>query len=231
MDQRILLVDGKKGGYLYGEALKTLRTNLQFCGAQVRAVLLTSCFPDEGKSDIAFHLAVELGRAGKRVLLLDADIRKSSFQTRYSVGRKTEGLSQYLSGQVKNVADIIYQTNYEKMDIVFSGPTAPNPSELLGQPVFKTLMEQLRQYYDYIIVDTPPAGNLIDAAVVGSVCDGALLVIESGRSSYRLAQKTKNQLEKSGCRILGAVLNKVDVRQSRYYGKYKSYEAYDTAKK
>ncbi len=231
MNSPILLIDNKKENYLYKEAMKTLRTNLQFCGKDIKTVLLTSCFPGEGKSDIAFHLAEELGKAGEKVLLLDADIRKSVYLTRYMVSNEVNGLSQYLSGQIKNIVEIIYPTNYEKMDIIFSGPAAPNPSELLGQPIFRKMMEQMRQYYDYIIVDTPPAGSLIDAAVVGRACDGALLVIESGKSSYRLEQKTKNQLEKSGCQILGAVLNKVDIRQNWYYGKYKSYEAYVKPKK
>lgn len=233
MDQRILLVDGKKGGYLYGEALKTLRTNLQFCGPQIRAVLLTSCFPDEGKSDIAFHLAVELGKAGKRTLLLDADIRKSVYLTRYMVSSEVSGLSQFLSGQIKSLEQIVYQTNYANMDIIFSGPTAPNPSELLGQKLFRDMMEVLKKQYDYILVDTPPMGNLIDAAIAGQSCDGALLVVESGKASYKAEQKIKAQLEKSGCHVLGAVLNKVDIQQNRYYSsyyrKYKKYDSYEEA--
>ena len=228
MDQRILLVDGKKGGYLYGEALKTLRTNLQFCGAQIRAVLLTSCFPDEGKSDIAFHLAVELGRAGKRVLLLDADIRKSVYLTRYMVSAEVNGLSQFLSGQIKSLEQIVYHTNYDNMDIIFSGPPAPNPSELLGQKLFRDMMAVLKKQYDYILVDTPPMGSLIDAAVAGQSCDGALLVVESGKASYKAEQKIKAQLEKSGCHVLGAVLNKVDIQQDRYYSSYyKNYGSYE----
>lgn len=228
MDQRILLVDGKKGGYLYGEALKTLRTNLQFCGAQIRAVLMTSCFPDEGKSDIAFHLAVELGRAGKRVLLLDADIRKSVYLTRYMVSAEVNGLSQFLSGQIKSLEQIVYRTNYDNMDIIFSGPSAPNPSELLGQKLFRDMMAVLKKQYDYILVDTPPMGSLIDAAIAGQACDGALLVVESGKASYKAEQKIKAQLEKSGCHVLGAVLNKVDIQQDRYYSSYyKNYGSYE----
>lgn len=229
MDQRVLLVDGKKGGYHYGEALKTLRTNLQFCGSGIRAVLLTSCFPDEGKSDIAFHLAVELGKAGKRTLLLDADIRKSVYLTRYMVSSEVNGLSQFLSGQIKSLEQIVYHTNYANMDMIFSGPTAPNPSELLGQKLFQDMMAVLKKQYDYILVDTPPLGNLIDAAIAGQACDGALLIVESGKASYKMEQKIIAQLEKSGCHVLGAVLNKVDVQQSRYYSSYyKKYKSYDT---
>lgn len=227
MEPRILLVDGKPGGYLYEEALKTLRTNLQFCGKEIKAVLLTSCFPDEGKSDIAFHLAAELGKAGKRVLLLDADIRKSVYLARYMVTAEVNGLSQFLSGQIKSLEKIVYPTNHAGMDIIFSGPPAPNPSELLGQPLFKEMLSALRRQYDYILVDTPPMGSMIDAAVAGQACDGALLVVESGKANYKTAQKVKNQLEKSGCHVLGAVLNKVDLRQNRYYrGYYKQYEDY-----
>lgn len=229
MDQRVLLVDGRKGGYHYEEALKTLRTNLQFCGSQFRAILLTSCFPDEGKSDIAFHLAVELGKAGKRTLLLDADIRKSVYLARYMVSSEVNGLSQFLSGQIKSLEQIIYHTNYANMDMIFSGPIAPNPSELLGQKLFRDMMAVLKKQYDYILVDTPPLGNLIDAAIAGQACDGALLIVESGKASYKMEQKIIAQLEKSGCHVLGAVLNKVDVQQNRYYSSYyKKYEKYDT---
>ena len=98
----------------------------------VKSITFTSCYPNEGKSNIVFQLACEIGKMGKRVLLLDADIRKSTFVTRYGVKQKIHGLSQYLSGQV-DTNEIIYQTNFENLDIIFAGPMAPNPSELLEQ--------------------------------------------------------------------------------------------------
>ena len=168
MELRVEMHDPKKSDYFYEEAIKTLRTNLLFMGKQVQTVMFTSCYPNEGKSDIALSLAREIGNAGKRVLLVDADIRKSVYVTRYGIRKKVKGLTQYLSGQVEKQL-IIYQTNFQNLDIIFAGPVAPNPSELLGESIFGEMLEELKMRYDYILLDTPPIGNLIDAAVVAHV--------------------------------------------------------------
>lgn len=219
MELKVTLKDPKKSDYFYEESIKTLRTNIQFSSKQVKVVLLTSCYPNEGKSDIAFSLSLEMGKAGKRVLLVDADIRKSNFIKRYSVNQTIHGLSQYLSGQVERQW-ITYQTNFPNVDMIFAGPLAPNPSELLGDPAFGELLEEKRKEYDYIFIDTPPIGNMIDAAIVAEKSDGAVLVIESEAVSYNVAQKSLAQLERSGCKILGAVLNKVDMKKDKYYSSY-----------
>ena len=219
MELKVTLKDPKKSDYFYEESIKTLRTNIQFSSKQVKVVLLTSCYPNEGKSDIAFSLSLEMGKAGKRVLLVDADIRKSNFIKRYSVNQTIHGLSQYLSGQVERQW-ITYQTNFPNVDIIFAGPLAPNPSELLGDPAFGELLEEKRKEYDYIFIDTPPIGSMIDAAIVAEKSDGAVLVIESEAVSYSVAQKSLTQLERSGCKILGAVLNKVDMKKDKYYSSY-----------
>ena len=213
---RVELTDPRKSNYFYEEALKTLRTNIQFAGADIKTILVTSCFPNEGKSDVVFQLAKEMGMAGKKTVLLDADIRKSVLVQRYLVDSDVKGLSQYLSGQAP-VRDILYGTNYENMDVIFAGPMAPNPSELLNGKVFAKLMIELKQRYDYVLIDTPPMANVVDAAIVGKVCDGAILLIESGFVGYRAAQKAIKQLEKSGTHMLGAVLNKVDTKKEFLY--------------
>ena len=112
----VTMVDQRKENYHYEEALKTLRTNIQFAGAEITSILVTSCYPNEGKSDIVSQLAKEMGKAGKKVLLLDADIRKSTFIQRFQIEGEIKGLSQYLSGQVA-VRDILYTTNYENVDM------------------------------------------------------------------------------------------------------------------
>ena len=226
----VTMVDQRKENYHHEEALKTLRTNIQFAGAEITSILVTSCYPNEGKSDIVSQLAKEMGKAGKKVLLLDADIRKSTFIQRFQIEGEIKGLSQYLSGQVA-VRDILYTTNYENVDMIFAGPVAPNPSELLEGKLFAHLVERLSQRYDYILIDTPPMASVIDAAIVGGVCDGAILVIEDGMVGYRTAQKVKAQLEKIGSRVLGAVLNKVEMKKGKYYsydkyGKYSKYGRY-----
>ena len=221
-EPKVVMTDPKRPDYFYEEAIKTLRTNVQFAGTRIRTIVLTSCYPNEGKSDIVFQLAAEMGKIGKRILILDADIRKSSFVKRFQVKGKIAGLSQYLSGQCE-MEDIIYNTNFTGVDMIFSGPVAPNPSDLLGQETFTELLHGLRKKYDYVLIDTPPVANLIDAAVVAGRCDGAILVIESDLVSRKVAAKAKEQLEISGCRVLGAVLNKVDVRKNKYYSKYGYY--------
>jgi capsular exopolysaccharide synthesis family protein len=222
MELKVTLKDPKKSDYFYEEAIKTLRTNVLFSSKRVKTILLTSCYPNEGKSDVAFHLAVEMGKAGKKVLLLDSDIRKSVYIRRYSIKQNIQGLSQFLSGQVDKQW-ITYHTNYQNMDMIFAGPLAPNPSELLGDPSFDELLEEKKAEYDYIFIDTPPVGTMVDAAVVAEKCDGAVLVIESDMVSYKVAQRAKEQIERSGCRILGAVLNKVDLKQDKYYSSYYSH--------
>lgn len=217
--------------YNYNESVKTLRTNLQFCGSNVKRIMFTSAMPDEGKSDVSFATAESLAQIGKEVLFIDADIRKSILTSRYQLQEEVYGLSQYLSGQ-KTLEDVLYNTNIDNLDVIFAGPYSPNPAELLEEDLFAGLMEYVLTLYDYIIIDTPPMAALIDGAIVARHCDGAVMVIESGSISYRMEQKVKEQLEKSGCRILGAVLNKVEFSGSPYYkrygryGKYKKYSRY-----
>ena len=228
MEQRVKMNDPRKTDFMYEEAIKTLRTNIQFTGRNVKCIVLTSCFPNEGKSDIAFQLAKEIGNIGKRVILVDADIRKSTFASRYRIGRPVKGLSHYLCGTLES-DDVCYQTNYDNVDIIFAGSMVPNPSELLEEPALEELIQYLRGQYDYILIDTPPIADMADAAIVAKWCDGAILVIEDRRVSYRIAQKAKKKIIQTGCKFLGAVLNKVEVKKDRYYGSYGSYYGRRTA--
>ena len=230
MEQKVVMTDIRKKDYFYEEAIKTLRTNIQFTGKNVKTIMFTSCFPNEGKSDVTFQLCQEIGNMGKRVLLIDADIRKSAYVSRYRIKQKVNGLSQYLSGQLAKEF-LIYQTNFLNVDTIFAGPMAPNPSELLEEPAFHELLTEIREYYDYIIIDTPPVGSVIDAAIIAKESDGAVLVIESERVSYKVAQKVKEQMEKTGCKLLGVVLNKVNIEKNKYYCKYDYYYSSDSKKR
>ena len=205
------------------EAYKTLRANLEFSGEDIHVIAVTSCIPNEGKSSVSMNLAISMAESGKRVILIDADLRKSVLVGRYKTGKIRFGLTHYLSGK-KHFSDVFCRTNIPNMDMVFSGPVPPNPSELLGGKYFKKLIEKLRTVYDYIIIDTPPLGSVIDSAIVSKICDGTMIVIAANEVSYRFAQKVKEQLEKAECKILGCVLNKVDLggkgHYSKYYGNY-----------
>ena len=199
------------------EAYKALRTNISFMGDDVKVISITSSRPNEGKSEVAFRLSQSMGEDDKKVLFIDADIRKSVTVTRYMVDKETVGLSHYLAGK-KKLEEVIYSTNIRGLDVVFAGQVAPNPAELLGNNRFEELLKYAREKYDYVIVDCPPLGSVIDAAIVSQKCDGAIIVIETDGVSYKAVQDVKKQLENSGVRILGAVLNKIEV-SGKGYGK------------
>ena len=202
--------------YEINEELKLLRTNILFCGTDKRIILVTSAFSGEGKSTVVFNLCKSLTELGKSVILLDADMRKSV-------------LSHFLSGQCK-FADILCKTNIPNFSVIFSGAVPPNPSELLSTNNMKKILAYCADHYDYVIVDCPPIGLVVDAAVVAPICDGSIILIEAGEVKYRIAQEVLEKMRSTGCPILGVVLNKVDYRGGNGYGygsyygkKYKSY--------
>lgn len=205
--------------YRANEAYKSLRTNIQFCGDDIKVITITSCTPNEGKSSVSFHLCASFAESGKKVVLIDADLRKSVLIGRYKVGAIEGGLTHYLSGQM-DLESVLCKTDIENMDIIFSGPCAPNPTELLEHERFHNLITKLRTEYDYVIIDTPPLGAVIDSAIVAKITDGAVIVIAHNTISFRFAQHVKNQLEKSESKILGVILNKVQMDKNGYYGKY-----------
>ena len=201
------------------EAIKTLRTNLMFSGEGIQTIGLTSFSAAEGKTTIAFQLAASLAQTGKKVILLDADLRKSTLQNRLMVEGKVTGLSHYLIGQA-NVDEILYETDMDNLYIMFAGTRVPNAAEILGGSRFQKLIQALKKTFDYVIVDATPLGQVIDSAVMAPELDGTILVIDTTHNSYKLERRVYKQLERSGGKILGVVLNRVDMKQkSRYYGR------------
>lgn len=205
--------------YRSNEAYKTLRTNIEFSGSDNKAIVLTSSTPNEGKSTVSLGLAVALAESGKNVLLIDADLRKSVLMGRCRVSEVVKGLSHFLSGQAE-IEDTICKTQIGHLHMIFAGVVPPNPSELLGQRRFARLVTTAKQNYDYVIVDAPPLGSVIDAAVICKVCDASVLVVAANAVSYKFVRSVKEQLEMTECPILGVVLNKVNMKQNKYYGKY-----------
>ncbi|MBQ7226375.1 MAG: CpsD/CapB family tyrosine-protein kinase [Clostridia bacterium] len=226
-----VLNETKKLNYSVREAFKALRTNFLFCGDDIKTVLITSCVKNEGKSTISLELSKSLAISEKKVLLVDADLRKSVFATKYTQNaNEILGLSEYLSGQA-TLDDIFYATQNENLHMIFAGAVPPNPVELLGSAKFQALLADAREKYDYVIVDAAPLGAVIDASAISAFVDGAILVITANEISYRFAQDVKLQLEKSNCRVLGAILNRIPMRNGsyynnyykKYYGRYKKY--------
>lgn len=217
----------KEQSYAMKESLRALKTNIQFCGDDIKTILITSSVPNEGKSTVAVDLARSLTESGKRVLLIDTDMRKSVLVGRLRAsktdGSEICGLSHYLSGQ-KRLEEVLYATEIPKLFMIFAGPSVPNPTEILEKNYFEELVKFGREHFNYIILDCAPIGAAIDAAVVAKHCDGAIIVIGQQMASSRMIQTVKKQLEASGVRILGAVLNKVKQKKKGhdkgYYGNY-----------
>lgn len=215
------------GDFFTQEAYKVLRTNLQFCGQDVHVVAITSCRENEGKTTIALRLGKSLAELDKRVLVIDADMRKSVMVGRHSTEKNATGLSEVLTG-LATIEDSIYATQYSNLHVMFAGKYPPNPVELLSSPQFDAVLAAMRQRYEYIILDMPPLGQVIDAAVVAPKCDGTMLVMDTGSVRYRQAQEVVSQLNKSGGKILGVVRNNVSKSgggyySGKYYGKKKYY--------
>ena len=194
------------------EAYKTLRTNLMFCGRDIQIIAVTSQWENEGKTTVVLNLAKSLTELGKRVLVIDADMRKSVMAGRHTKAKTPAGLSEILTGMVK-LSDGLYTTQYDNLHIIFSGKYPPNPVELLGGKYFPMLLDETRKVYDYVLIDTPPLGQVIDAAVIAPSCDGTLVVMETNSIRQKYANNLINQLEKSGCKILGVVRNNVGERK------------------
>ena len=134
-----------------------------------------------------------------------------------------KGLAEYLKGNAK-VKEVLQKKG--DLTVIPGGKVHGNISSLMDESRMEELMAFLKSEFDYVIIDTPPMANLIDSAIVASNCDGAIIVVEQGAVSYRLEQKVKSQLDKTGCRVLGVVLNKVDLSQNGYYGRYGKYGKY-----
>lgn len=201
------------------ESLKVLRTNLLFSGENMKVIGLTSFSASEGKSTISFQLAATLAEAGKRVLLMDADLRKSVLQSRLRFRAKISGLSHYLSGMA-DVDETLIPTDVSGLYIMFAGTLVPNAAELFGGERFKKMIPALKNAFDYVIVDAAPLGQVIDCAIMAPELDGTVIVIDATHNSYKLIRRIQGQLERSGGKILGVVLNRVDFSdKSSYYGK------------
>ncbi len=224
--QSVSLGQVKEQGYAMKESLRVLKTNIQFCGDDIQTILITSSIPNEGKSTVSMDLGRSLTESGKRVLLIDTDMRKSVLIGRHRAknvnGGEIFGLSHFLSGQ-KKLEEVLYATNIPKMFMLFAGPSVPNPTEILDKKYFTELIDFAKKHFDYILIDCAPLGAAIDAAVVAKHCDGAIIVVAQGMASGRMISRVKRQLETSGVRILGAVLNKVKMKKigyGSYYGGY-----------
>lgn len=215
-----------KFSYSMREALRSLRTNIQFLGDDIKVILLTSVAPNEGKTSVTFNLAKSMTESGKRVLFIDSDMRNSVVMGRYHIApvdtEEIFGLSHYLSGQ-KTLDETIYSTNIDDLYMMMAGPSVLNPTELLEKDYFVKLIDFVREYFDYVLIDSVPLGAAIDSAIISRHCDGSILIVAQGQVPSGQILLAKKQLELAGSKILGVVLNKVRQKSGRYGGYYGDY--------
>ena len=213
--------------YAVEEAINTLCTNLSFAGANVRKIMLTSCHASEGKSFLTMNIMRTMAKLEKTITLVDADLRRSMINSRFGVKfdnpEKKQGLSHYLAGMAE-LDDVFYSTNMSGAYMVPVGREVANALPLLNSPRFPALLDELSKRTEYVLVDVPPVGTVIDAAEIAKSCDGAVIAVGYNDVHRKELIDTKEQLERTGCPILGAVLNMVelgDYVSKKYY--YKSY--------
>lgn len=208
------------GGSL-GESFRTLRTNLRFSHVDLprRVVLVTSTGPEEGKSTVVANLGASLAQSGRRTLVIDTDLRRPSLH-RALGGPRSRGLADILAGDA-SPEEAIRGTRIAGLDMLPCGTVPANPAELIESARLQELLRALRGRYEYVILDSPPAGGLVDASLLSSLADGVLFVIEPGRFDWRAIRGALRQLERAGARVYGAVLNKADADETAsLYGYY-----------
>ena len=209
------------------EHYNALRTNIQLSGDDLKVLSISSVKPGEGKSTTSTNIAWAFARAGYKTLLVDADIRNSVMSGVFKSREKITGLTDFLAGTA-DLSNGLCDTNIENLFVIQAGPVSPNPTALLQSENFATMIDTLRKYFDYVIVDTAPIGMVIDATIITQKCDASILVTASGETKRRDVLKVKEQLEQTGIPCLGVVLNKINTEVEKYgaYGVYGSYGAY-----
>lgn len=202
------------------EQYRTIRTNLQFASVDddLTSILVTSSGLGEGKSMTAANLAIVNAQQGKKVLLIDADLRKPTVHYTFRLDNLT-GLSNILVGE-SALEDAIQPSDVDHLDVITCGPIPPNPSELLASKKMRTVLKQAESHYDLVIFDTPPVLAVTDATILANIVDGSLLVVRSGQTEIESAKAAKEALEPANGKLLGTVLNDREKKGSNYYYYY-----------
>jgi len=201
------------------EAYRTMRTNIQFAkvDSDLRVIMFTSAGPSEGKSTTAANAAIAMAQTGKKVIIVDCDLRKPVQHKIF--GKENRGVTNILV-EGHAAADLIQDTGINNLQILASGPIPPNPSELLGSAKMHEIIESLKLLADIVIIDVPPILAVTDACVLASEVDGLLMVLDSGSVRPEMAQRAKELLLKANGYILGVVLNRVEIEAEHAYYYY-----------
>lgn len=216
-----------KSGFFVKEAYKALRTNVNFALANTdgcKVILVTSAMQSEGKSLTSLNLAISFAQTGARVLIIDCDLRRPKLNRLLNVCSDT-GLSNHLA-EPKQLDDLPIKMEGYGIDLISSGDIPPNPSELLGSAKMQATLTALREKYDYIVIDSPPAGMVTDAVVLVPLCDGVLFVVKANQTERGAVNHAIEQLQYAKAKVLGFVFNGANSEFGSGYGKYRKYGGY-----
>lgn len=208
------------------EAYRTLRTNIQFSNVdkELKTIIVTSAVPEEGKSTTVSNLAIAMAQAGKKVVLIDCDFRKPILHKRFFLSN-IEGLTNVLVAE-KGIYEVIqFPQGIENLSVITSGPIPPNPAELLDSKKMETVLKELKDKVDIILMDSPPVGVVTDAAILSTIVDGTLLTIAHKKTEIEMVQTAVGLLDKVGANIIGTVLTQIDMTDKSAY-QYGNYEYY-----
>lgn len=205
--------------YAVEESINRLRINVSFLGNEIKKIMVVSTLPNEGKSFVTMQMWKQMANAGIKSVLVDADMRNSVLVKKNDIelqdGKEMKGLANYLAEDF-SLDEVIYESPFENGDIIPNVENIINPSMLLEGDKFGNMLNELSKDYRYVFVDAPPLGLVSDAEKIGSMCDGAILVIRSGETTRAEVKNSIKQLERSGCKILGVVLNRATDLKNKY---------------
>lgn len=216
---RKLIANSNPKSYI-SEQYRTIRTNINFSlpANELKTLLVTSASPSEGKSTTVANLAVVFAQEGKRVLIIDADMRKPTTHYTFHVSNTT-GLSNVLTRQA-DVNEVIRETDIPNLHLITCGPIPPNPAELLSSKVMDSTLADLHKWYDLVMFDAPPVLSVTDAQILANKSQGTVLVVNTGFTERENALKAKEAIESTKARLLGTVLNNFKLQKDHYYYQY-----------
>lgn len=215
---RLFILSGQNSNA--AEQFRTLRTNINFSSADrdIRSLVITSATSSEGKSTTAANLAVAFAQEGKKVLLIDGDMRKPTVHYTFKLSN-ANGLSTLLTRQ-SVVRKTVRRSRINNLDIITCGPIPPNPSELLASDSMDKLIAELLQLYDLLIFDAPPILTVTDSQILANKCEGSILVLKAGATEKRQAVKAKEAIILANSRLIGVVLNNYASSKHESYYRY-----------
>ena len=220
-DRKLIVNNNPKS--VAAEAFRTLRTNLRFTAPdkELKKIMLTSTGLAEGKSTISCNLAISICQTDKKVIMIDCDMRKPVLHQIFGVDN-VYGLSNIITGQI-TLEEALKDTSVDGLQLITSGPTPPNPSELLQSQAMKDLIDQLDDFDGIVVLDTPPVLPVADSLILGPMCDGVAFVVAANQTHQEAVLRARDLLLNSKSRLLGVILNKVEFKGRSYEYYYYNY--------